>query len=193
MAQSPEEITALLKAWRNGNRDALDKLMPMVYDELRRIAHRYIRRQAAGQTLQTTAVVHEAYMRLAGQDDVAWQNRAHFYGVCAQVMRGLLVDRARARGAAKRGGGQFKVSVVDDLASKSNSDIDIVALDEALERLAAIDPRKARIVELRYFGGLTVEETGSFLELSPITIKREWLKAKAWLYNELCQENRDDT
>ena len=151
------------------------------------------RSQAAGQTLQTTAVVHEAYMRLAGQDDVAWQNRAHFYGVCAQVMRGLLVDRARARGAAKRGGGQFKVSVVDDLASKSNSDIDIVALDEALERLAAIDPRKARIVELRYFGGLTVEETGSFLELSPITIKREWLKAKAWLYNELCQENRDDT
>ena len=193
MAQSPEEITALLKAWRNGNRDALDKLMPMVYDELRQIAHRYIRRQAAGQTLQTTAVVHEAYMSLAGQDDVAWQNRAHFYGVCAQVMRGLLVDRVRARGAAKRGGGQFKVSVVDDLASKSNSDIDIVALDEALERLAAIDPRKARIVELRYFGGLTVEETGSFLELSPITIKREWLKAKAWLYNELCQENRDDT
>jgi RNA polymerase sigma factor (TIGR02999 family) len=193
MAQSPEEITRLLQAWRNGNRDALDKLMPIVYDELRQIAHRYIRRQAAGQTLQTTAVVHEAYIRLAGQDDVAWQNRAHFYGVCAQVMRGLLVDRARARGAAKRGGGQYKVSVVDDLASKSNSDIDVVALDEALERLAAIDPRKARIVELRYFGGLTVEETGSFLELSPITIKREWLKAKAWLYNELCQENRDDT
>jgi RNA polymerase sigma-70 factor, ECF subfamily len=173
MGQSPEEITALLQAWRNGNRQALDELMPIVYDELRRIAHRYIRRQAAGQTLQTTAVVHEAYLRLAGQDDIAWQNRAHFYGVCAQVMRSLLVDRARARQAAKRGGPQYKVSFVDGLA--------------------AIDPRKARIVELRYFGGLTVEETASFLEFSPITIKREWLKAKAWLYNELRQENLDDT
>jgi len=193
MAQSPEEITVLLKAWRNGNRDALDKLMPLVYEDLRRIAHRYITRQAAGQTLQTTAVVHEAYMRLAGQDDVAWQNRAHFYGVCAQVMRSLLVDRARARGAAKRGGGRFKVSVSDGVASSNASDIDIVALDEALQSLASIDPRKARIVELRYFGGLTVEETASFLELSPITIKREWLKAKAWLYDELRQNNGDDS
>src|SRR5262249_26822131 len=192
MAQSPEEITGLLQAWRTGNRDALDKLVPMVYDDLRRIAHRYIRRQAPGQTLQTTAVVHEAYMRLAGQDDVAWQNRAHFYGVCAQVMRSLLVDRARARRAAKRGGGQYKVSVVDDVASSSNRDIDIVALDDALQRLAAMDPRKARIVELRYFGGLTVEEAASFLDLSAITIKREWLKAKAWLYNELRQESGND-
>jgi RNA polymerase sigma factor (TIGR02999 family) len=164
----------------------------MVYDELRRIAHRYIRRQAPGQTLQTTAVVHEAYLRLAGQDDVAWQSRAHFYGVCAQVMRSLLVDRARARNAAKRGGGGYKVSVVDGVASSNDRDVDIVALDEALEGLAAIDPRKARIVELRYFGGLSVDETASFLELSPITIKREWLKAKAWLYNELREGNRDD-
>src|SRR5262250_3185662 len=117
MPQSPEEITVLLQAWRNGNRGGLNKLVPMVYDELRRIAHRYIRRQAPGQTLQTTAVVHEAYMRLAGQDDVAWQNRAHFYGVCAQVMRGLLVDRARARGAAKRGGAGYKVSVSDGVAA----------------------------------------------------------------------------
>jgi RNA polymerase sigma factor (TIGR02999 family) len=192
MAQSPEQITGLLQAWRNGNREALDELVPMVYDELRRIAHRYMRQQAAGQTLQTTAVVHEAYMRLAGQGEVAWQNRAHFYGVCAQVMRSLLVDRARARGAAKRGGGQYKVSVSDGLAASNNPDIDIVALDDALERFAAIDPRKARIVELRYFGGLTVEETAAFLDLSPITIKREWLKAKAWLYNELRQENGND-
>jgi|SRR5215813_4224305 len=192
MAQSPEEITGLLQAWRNGNRDALDKLVPMVYDDLRRIAHRYIRRQAPGQTLQTTAVVHEAYMRLAGHDDVAWQNRAHFYGVCAQVMRSLLVDRARARGAAKRAGGQFKVSVADSPGPSNNRDIDVVALDEALERLAAIDPRKARIVELRYFGGLSVEEAASFLDLSPITIKREWLKAKAWLYSELRQGNGND-
>lgn len=167
--------------------------MPMVYDELRRIARRYVGRQGAGQTLQTTAVVHEAYLRLAGQDDVAWQNRAHFYGVCAQVMRGLLVDRARARTAVKRGGSQYKVSFVDGLAASNDKDIDIVALDDALETLAAIDPRKARIVELRYFGGLTVEETASFLDLSPITIKREWLKAKAWLYNELRRETRDDT
>src|SRR5215467_11431787 len=134
MAQSPEEITGLLQAWRNGNRDALDKLVPMVYDDLRRIAHRYIRRQAPGQTLQTTAVVHEAYMRLTGHDDVAWQNRAHFYGICAQVMRSLLVDRARARGAAKRGGTGYKVSVSDGVAASNNPDIDIVALDDALER-----------------------------------------------------------
>jgi RNA polymerase sigma factor (TIGR02999 family) len=190
MAREPEQITGLLQAWRDGDRDALDQLVPMVYDELRRIAHRYMRRQAAGQTLQTTAVVHEAYMRLAGQDEIAWQNRAHFYGVCAQVMRSLLVDRARARGAAKRGGGQYKVSISDGVAAPGNPDIDIVALDDALERFAAIDPRKARIVELRYFGGLTVEETAAFLDLSPITIKREWLKAKAWLYNELRQENQ---
>lgn len=193
MDQSAEEITGLLQAWRNGSRDALDKLMPVVYAELRRIAHRYVRRQGAGQTLQTTAVVHEAYIRLAGQDEVAWQSRAHFYCVCAQVMRSLLVDRARARGAAKRGGGQYKVSLVDEKASSNNRDLDVVALDEALERLAAIDPRKARIVELRYFGGLSVEETASFLDLSPITIKREWLKAKAWLYNELRPENGNDT
>ena len=193
MAQSPEQITGLLQAWRDGNRDALDELVPIVYDELRRIAHRYMRRQAAGQTLQTTAVVHEAYMKLAGQDGVAWQNRAHFYGVCAQVMRGLLVDRARARGAAKRGGAGYKVSVSDGVAASNAADFDIVALDDALQRLASIDPRKAHIVELRYFGGLTVEETAVFLDLSPITIKREWLKAKAWLYNELRQENGDDT
>src|SRR5215471_60063 len=122
MAQSPEQITGLLQAWRDGNKEALDELVPMVYDELRRIAHRYMRRQAAGQTLQTTAVVHEAYMRLAGQDEVAWQNRAHFYGVCAQVMRSLLVDRARARGAAKRGGG-YKVSVSDGVAASNAADI----------------------------------------------------------------------
>jgi len=185
MAQSPEQITGLLQAWRDGNKEALDELVPMVYDELRRIAHRYMRRQAAGQTLQTTAVVHEAYMRLAGQDEVAWQNRAHFYGVCAQVMRSLLVDRARARGAAKRGGTGYKVSVSDGVAASNTADVDIVALDDALQRLGSIDPRKAQIVELRYFGGLTVEETAAFLDLSPITIKREWLKAKAWLYNEL--------
>jgi len=192
MAQSPEQITGLLQAWRDGNRNALDELVPIVYNELRRIAHRYLRRQPAGQTLQTTAVVHEAYLRLTGQDSVAWQNRAHFYGVCAQVMRSLLVDRARARNAVKRGGHGYKVSDVDGIAASTDRDLDIVALDEALERLASIDPRKARIVELRYFGGLTVEEAASFLDLSPITIKREWLKAKAWLYSELHTEHPDD-
>jgi RNA polymerase sigma-70 factor (ECF subfamily) len=192
MPQSSEEITGLLQDWRNGNRDALDKLIPIVYDDLRRIARRYIRQQPAGQTLQTTAVVHEAYMRLAGKDDVAWQNRAHFYGVCAQVMRSLLVDRARARGAAKRGGGLYRAPMVDPLDPSDNTGIDIITLDAALEGLACLDPRKAKIVELRYFGGLTVEETASFLDLSPITIKREWLKAKAWLYNELNQKNREN-
>jgi RNA polymerase sigma-70 factor, ECF subfamily len=192
MPQSSEEITGLLRDWRNGNRDALDKLIPIVYDDLRRIARRYIRKQPAGQTLQTTAVVHEAYMRLAGKDDLAWQNRAHFYGVCAQVMRSLLVDRARARGASKRGGGLYRAAMVDPLEPSNNTGIDIIALDSALEGLASLDPRKAKIVELRYFGGLTVEETASFLDLSPITIKREWLKAKAWLYNELNPGNREN-
>jgi RNA polymerase sigma factor (TIGR02999 family) len=177
----------LLTAWREGDREALDRLLPLVYDELKSLAHRYIRREKPGQTLQTTALVHEAYVRLAGgSDEIDWQNRAHFFGVCAQVMRHLLVDRARARLAAKRGGGAIQVSMNSAAGSVSpEADSQLLALNEALERLAAIDERKCRIVELRYFAGLSVEEAAEVMNLSAITIKREWLKAKAFLYDSI--------
>ncbi len=177
-------------AWREGDLGAFDRLMPMVYDELRRLAHRYMRRVPEGQTLQTTALVHEAYLRLVGQGDVDWQNRAHFFAVCAQVMRSLLVDRARSRYAIKRGGGLRQVELEDAGAKSPSQDEKVMALDEALERLAAIDPRKSRIVEMRYFGGMSVEETAQVLDVSPITIKREWSKARAWLYREMQQSGQ---
>ena len=185
MTPSTQQVSQLLMAWREGDLGAFDRLMPMVYDEMRRLAHRYMKRVPVGQTLQTTALVHEAYLRLAGQGDVDWQNRAHFFAVCAQVMRSLLVDRARSRNAIKRGGGLHQVDLNDATAQTPTQDEQLLALDEALERLAAIDPRKTRIVEMRYFGGMSVEETAQVLDLSPITIKREWSKARAWLYREM--------
>jgi RNA polymerase sigma factor (TIGR02999 family) len=184
MTPSTQQVSQLLLAWRAGDNAAFDRLMPMVYEELRRLAHRYMRRVPAGQTLQTTALVHEAYLRLAGHGDVEWQNRAHFFAVCAQVMRGLLVDRARSRQAIKRGGGLHQVELRDETPAPSQ-DEKLLALDDALERLSAVDPRKTRIVEMRYFGGMSVEETAQVLGLSPITIKREWSKARAWLYREM--------
>jgi RNA polymerase sigma factor (TIGR02999 family) len=185
MTNSKQEVTQLLLAWRNGDREAFDRLVPIVYDELRRLAHRYIAKKLAGRTLQTTDLVNEAYLRMVGQDQIAWHNRAHFFAVAAQVMRSLLVDRARSRQAAKRGGGGRQVSLDEAAVIVPERDVNILALNEALERLAAFDSRKLRIVELRYFGGLSVEETAEVMSLSPITIKREWLKAKAWLYSEL--------
>lgn len=189
MTPSTQQVSQLLMAWREGDPEAFDRLMPMVYDELRRLAHRYMRRVPEGQTLQTTALVHEAYMRLAGQGDVDWQNRSHFFAVCSQVMRSLLVDRARSRYAIKRGGGLRQVEL-NDAAAQTSQDEKLLALDEALERLAAIDPRKTKIVEMRYFGGMSVEETAQVLELSQITIKREWSKARAWLYREMQQSEQ---
>jgi RNA polymerase sigma factor (TIGR02999 family) len=183
--RSTQEVTQLLLAWRDGDREAFDKLVTIVYDELRRLAHRYVAKGLAGQTLQTTALVNEAYLRLAGQDQVDWQNRAHFFAVAAQVMRSLLVDRARARQAARRGAGAHQVPLDEATAISPQPDLDLLALNEALEKLAAFDQRKSQIIELRYFGGLSVEETAEVLALSPITIKREWLKAKAWLRSEL--------
>jgi RNA polymerase sigma factor (TIGR02999 family) len=185
MAPSPQEITQLLLAWRNGDNEALNRLIPMVYDELRRFAHRYMNKRFAGQTLQTTALVNEAYIRLVGQDQVDWQNRTHFFAVCARVMRNLLVDRARSRQADKHGGGARRVSLDDAAIVLPERQIDLLALDEALDRLAGIDPRKSQIVEMRYFGGMSVEETAEVLAVSPITVKREWLKARAWLYREM--------
>jgi RNA polymerase sigma factor (TIGR02999 family) len=189
MTPSPKELTNLLVAWRNGDREALNRLMPLVYNELRLLAHRYMSRRYAGQTLQTTALVHEAYVRLAGRDPVAWQNRAHFFAVCAQVMRNLLVDRARSRRAARHGGAGRRVSLDEAAVITPEKHIDLIALDEALDRLAKLDLRKSQIIEMRYFGGMSVEETAEFLGVSPITVKREWLKARAWLYRELDKDS----
>jgi RNA polymerase sigma factor (TIGR02999 family) len=176
-------------AWRNGDNEALNRLIPLVYDELRQFAHRYMNKRFAGQTLQTTALVNEAYLRMVGQDQVDWQNRTHFFAVCARVMRNLLVDRARSRQADKHGGGARRVSLDEAAIVLPERQIDLLALDEALDRLAGIDPRKSQIVEMRYFGGMSVEETAEVLAVSPITVKREWLKARAWLYRELDQRS----
>lgn len=183
----PENVTQLLVNWRNGDETALDQLMPIIYDELHRLAKRYMSRERRNHTLQTTALVNEAYLRLVGQGQAEWRNRAHFFGVAAQVMRHVLVDHARSRQYAKRGGEARRVTLDDNLAISHEDQIEVLALDEALNRLAALDERKGRIVELRYFGGLSVEETAEVLELSAITVKRDWLKAKAWLYRELSQ------
>lgn len=188
MALSQHEITRLLSDWRGGDRAALEKLMPLVYDELRRLARRYLNQERPGHTLQATALVNEAYLRLIDQQNSDWQNRAHFFAVAARIMRHLLVDHARARRYAKRGGGAQQVSLDEAAAVAPEQSFDLLALDEALNRLAAIDERKVVIVELRYFSGLSVEETAEAMRLSEITIKREWLKAKAWLYRELNQE-----
>lgn len=188
MTTTSSNVTQLLVDWRNGDKAAFEQLMPVVYDELRRIARRHMSRETASHTLQTTALVNEAYLRLINQQNVDWQNRAHFFAVAARVMRCLLVDHARARAYEKRGGGALQVSLNEELASAPELSLDVLALDEALERLASVDARKSRIVELRFFGGLSVEETAEVLEVSAITVKREWLKAKAWLFRELNRE-----
>lgn len=185
MTANPQEVTQLLAAWRDGDRGALDKLMPLVYDELRRIASRYVKRERAGHTLQTTALVNEAFIRMVGQQNVDWQNRAHFFGVAATVMRHLLVDHARANGRVRRGANPQQVSIDEAAVFSEQKGEELLALDEALTKLNEIDERKVKIVELRYFSGLTAEESAEVLGVSEITIKREWLKAKAWLYREL--------
>lgn len=185
---SSHEVTQLLLDWREGNQAALDKLMPLVYYELRRLARQYLNKERPGHTLQTTDLVHEAYLRLVDQRQVHWQNRAHFFGVSAQLMRRILVDRARRRKRQKRGGSALLVSL-DELAITSReSRFDMLALDEALNRLAKIDGRKARVVELRFFGGLEVEEAAAFLNMSEVTVMRDWKMAKAWLHRELARD-----
>jgi RNA polymerase sigma-70 factor, ECF subfamily len=188
VALSQHEITRLLIDWRGGDRAALEKLMPLVYDELRRLARHYLSQERPGHTLQATALVNEAYLHLIDQQSADWQDRTHFFAVAARIMRHLLVDHARARGYAKRGGGAHQVSLDEAAVVVPEISFDLLALDEALDRLAAIDERKVVIVELRYFSGLSVEETAEAMRLSEITIKREWLKAKAWLYRELNRE-----
>jgi RNA polymerase sigma factor (TIGR02999 family) len=186
------DISGLLKAWGNGDLAARDRLIPLVYEELRRRARAYLRREAAGHALQPTALVHEAYLRLIDQDRVAWQNRAHFYGVAAQMMRRVLVDHARARKMQKRSGRWARVSLADLVAPRHFRDVDLLDLDAALAELATFDQRKCQIAELRFFGGLSLEETSHVLKVSVATVERDWQAARAWLYSRLTDRRHDD-
>jgi RNA polymerase sigma factor (TIGR02999 family) len=181
-------VTALLVRWREGDRDALEALMPLVYEELRRLAHHYLRQERTDHTLQSTALVHEAYLRLAGQNAPQWQNRAHFFGIAAHVMRQILVEYARGRNAAKRGGGECRLALDETIASPQQLDVDLVQLDRALTELSALDSQQGRIVELRFFTGLTIEDTSEVLGISPATVKRDWVTARAWLYRAMTGE-----
>jgi RNA polymerase sigma-70 factor (ECF subfamily) len=184
-ASSSHAVTVLLLEWRQGEQAALERLVPLVYAELRRIAHRYMNRERIGHTLQTTDLVNEAYLRLIDASQVRWQDRAHFFAISAQLMRRILVDFARSRRYLKRGGGAQKVSFDEALAVSPGQGRDLVALNDALEALALKDNRKSRVVELRFFGGLSVEETAAVLEVSPDTVHRDWRLAKAWLSREM--------
>ena len=184
---SPERISKLLADWANQDPAARERLVPIVYEELRRLAHHYMRGERSGHTLQTTALVNEMYLRLAGIDALRWRDRAHFFAMAATLMRRVLVDYARQRGREKRGAG-VSVTSLDEYALAPQPAVDVVALDEALERLAAVDPQQGRVVELRFFAGLSVEETAEALDISPATVKRDWATAKLWLYNELRTE-----
>jgi len=181
MDPSQHEVTQMLVAWSNGDQDVRDELMSVVYQELHRLAHHYMKRESPGHTLQTSALVNEAFLRLIDQRNVQWRNRAHFFGIAAQMMRRILVDYARQRRYAKRGGDARQVTLNDDLIVTDQRSADIVALDEALIELANIDDRKSKVVELRFFGGLSIEETAEVLAVSPGTVMRDWTLAKAWL------------
>ena len=193
MLQEPEksspDITKILKAWNDGRREALDEIVPHVYDELRRQARRYLRRERGNHTLQTTALVNEAYLKLIDQRSVEWQNRAHFFGIAASLMRRILVDYARTKHRHKRGGAADDLPLDEAILIKAeDNDLDLLALDEALNRLAEIDGQQARIVELRYFSGLSIEETAEVMSISIATVKRNWNMARAWLHRELTRK-----
>jgi RNA polymerase sigma factor (TIGR02999 family) len=183
------ELTSLLDDWKHGDRSALEKLTPLIYDELRRIAHRYARRERNGHTLQTTALINEAYVRLADHDSPNWQNRQHFFAVTAQVMRHVLIDHARRRQALKHGAGAQQVSLSEAEAMTNERAAELIALDDALEELAEFDSRKSEVVQLRYFGGLSLEETAEALGVSLMTVRRDWRVAKAWLYKAVNRES----
>lgn len=184
-AHSPKEVTRLLLAWNDGDESALDQLIPLVHEELHSLARRYMGRERSGHTLQTTALVNEAYLRLIDAGRVRWQNRAHFFAVAAQLMRRILVDFARQRANLKRGGGAERLALDEALVVAPERGADLVELDEALERLAGLSPRQGRVVELRYFGGLNEEEIAEVLKVSPRTVRADWSLARAWLYREL--------
>jgi RNA polymerase sigma factor (TIGR02999 family) len=179
------DVTQLLLEWNKGDRAALDRLMPIVYDELRRLARKHLWAEIPGHTLQATGLVNEAYLRLVDQRRVNWQNRAHFFGAAAQIIRRILVDHARARNRVKRGGGALTIPLIDDVNVTDRKELDVVALDDALSQLAKLDPQQERIVELRFFTGLSIEDTAAALNVSPATIKRDWATARAWLYRQI--------
>src|SRR6266511_3609091 len=185
---APHEVTQLLIDWSNGRQDAVEPLFPLVYEELRRLAHRYMRRECPGHKLQTTAVVHGAYLRLIDQKHVQWQNRAHFFAIASQMMRRILITHAQSHAYAKRGGGTLKVSLDEVAVLSPERATELIALDEALKSLTAIDPRRSQVVELRFFGGMDNEEIAEVLKISPNTVTRDWNVAKAWLYREMRKE-----
>lgn len=189
----PQEVTQLLNEWSEGNKAALDRLTPLVYQELRRLAGYYMSRERPDHTLQTSALVNEAYIRLVDQKNVRWQNRAHFFAVSAHVMRNILVDHARRHTRAKRGGVAQRVPLDEGATMSSERAGDVLALDEALSDLAVVDPLKSELVELRYFGGLTIEETAEVMKIPAIKVKREWVKAKAWLYKAVTSDGLHET
>ena len=186
--KSSSPVTELLARWRSGDQNALDALMPLVYAELRQLAQHYLRRERSDHTLQSTALVHEAYLRLAGQSPPQWQNRAHFFGIAAHLMRQILVEHARSRGAAKRGGGATRMTLDESMSIAQQNEVDVIVLDKALQDLTELDAQQGRIVELRFFGGLTIEDTSEVLGISPATVKREWVTARAWLFRAMTGE-----
>ena len=191
MQSSAHEVTQLLRAWSEGDHEALDKLTPLVYEELHRAAHRYMAQERPGHTLQTTALVNEVYLRLVDIREVTWQDRAHFFAVCARLMRRVLTDFARSRGYLKRGGDSPHVALDQALLVNLEPPADLIALDDGLNALASFDPRKSEVVELRFFGGLSVDETAEVLEVSPKTVDRDWKLARLWLLEEMNGKRRD--
>ena len=189
----PQEVTQLLADWSKGDKSALDKLLPLVHAELRRIARRQMSHERPGHTLQATALINEVYLKLLGQESFEWHNRAHFFAVCAQIMRHILIDHARAHTREKRGGGAVQVSLDKAVVIANEQAEHLLALDEALRSLENLDAQKAKIVELRYFGGLSLEETAEVLDISPRTVRREWQRSKAWLYRMISEGTADET
>ena len=192
MPRDTEHVNRLLADWGEGNQQALEELLPLIYNELRRLAHNFLYRERRGHTLQTTALVHEAYLKLIDQKTDRWQNRAHFFAIAAQAMRRILIDSARRHTAQKRGGSREKISLDDAPELSLEPDNNLLALDEALKRLHEIDPQQSSIVELRYFGGLTIDETAEVTKISPASVKREWTMARAWLHQELSEGTRNE-
>jgi RNA polymerase sigma factor (TIGR02999 family) len=187
MVAPPGSVTQLLSDWGKGDQKALDRLMPLVYKELHQLASRYMRSERPGNTLQSTALVSEAYLKLAGSGPIDWQNRAHFFGVAAKIIRHILLDHSRARRSEKRGGGSIALSLDEALTASEKRDVNLEVLDDALKELAKIDPQQSRIVELRFFAGLSIEETAEVLKVSRSTVKRDWVMARTWIFREIAR------
>lgn len=192
MKGQPSEVSLLLREWRNGDPKALDALLPIVYEELRRLAHFQLQKERIGHTLESAALVNEAYLRLTGLHAPQWESRTHFFAIAAQLMRQILVDHARRHVATKRGGGDFKLSLEEATMQSKQKDVDVLLLDDALKALAKIDPRQSKVVELRFFAGLTLEEISEALEIAPATVQRDWTAARAWLHREVSRKSANE-